>query len=188
MNTINREIKRATLQAGHLFDPFIIVGILLMLILPTLAVLNLSPNYTNNRLKTDVLGVDSDGKVSAVLIGGTHNIITNEGIDFPSENRFKYSSTITNRDKGIYSKPILQLINNSSEEKTLSVSFFSNMNMYSDVSIKYENNMISLVNSNGAISNPHLVIPSNKTYTVYLEIVNDSKILFPQDIEIQIQQ
>ncbi|HVX93191.1 MAG TPA: hypothetical protein VHA74_03715 [Candidatus Dojkabacteria bacterium] len=189
MNYAKRELKRVRNKVAPLLEPFAIVALLSLFVLPALVLINLTPIASNKIQNTNnVLGLeDKPGNTGIVMVGGTHNIITHERFEAKDNGISVYATTIKARDAGTYSKPVLQIDNPSGHDVKVEFTGYSSASLYSDVSLKYDNNIVSIMNNTGAGNTGEIVIPSNKTVTVYLEITNLSKISFEQNLQIEVK-
>src|SRR5690606_28281038 len=97
----------------------------------------------------NVLGVGDGKGISTVLVGGVHDIMKQELLTFPNETQTEYRTQIIKRDKGTYSKPILQIVNDSSESNDVLVSGLLGQNENTTVSIIVNDQRYILQNSKG---------------------------------------
>ncbi len=189
MNYAKRELKRARNKIVPLLEPFAILALLALFVLPALVLVNLTPISNNQtRNMNNVLGVeDQPGNTGIVMVGGTHNVITNERFEAQADGTQTYATTLKARNSGTYSKPILQIDNPSGHDVNVQFSSYSSMSLYSDVSLRYDSNLVSLVNAQGAVNTGKITVASDKTITVYLEVTNTLPISFDQNLQIQVK-
>jgi hypothetical protein len=188
MNYAKRELKRVKNKITPLLEPFAIVALLSLFILPALVLVNLTPVTSTQNNTKNVLGLDDKpGNTGVLMVGGTHSIITNEKFEAKDNGISVYATTLKARGMGTYSKPIIQIDNPSGHEVTVEFVSYSSSSLYSDVVLKYDNNLVSLATSQGASAVGKVVVGANKTVNVYLEVANALPISFDQNLQIEVK-
>ncbi len=182
---IKRELKRVKNNVEKFMDPVAIVIMMLILLLPTLAVVNLSPlSKADTRTNRNVLG-ESDGEsMGFVMVGGIHDYVKEELLDFPSQDNFRYQATLIKHNKGRYSKPIVQIVNNNSEEKEVLVSALLSKASKTTISFIINDKEYILVSSQGEPFTTTIKIPSKSENIGYLKFVSDSDTMFNNSVEL----
>ncbi len=105
-------------KVDFILGPLGIVVILAIFILPVLVAVNLT---AKTRSLYQVLGTQDSKTVILDLVGGQHRVISEEEFE---DN--KYRAVLKSREAGQYSKPILEIENNSNSEA--SVEFYGRIN------------------------------------------------------------
>lgn len=171
---------------GKILEPVALGLLALLFIIPTITVINLEP--ITGRLKdfTDVLGVTSGSGVIVDIVGGTHQIISSERIQRISDEEYKYEAILTKRDSDFYSKPILQIRNNSDEDKTITFSGFTINPTRSEIGLIIQDQAYRLQDSRGQTSNVEVLIRAGSMYDVYLTVESLIGVQFSEDFEMKI--
>jgi hypothetical protein len=104
---------------SQILEPFALGLLALFFILPVVTVMNLTPK-TKQIKKIDVLGVTTQDELVLRLVGGQHEIFSGESLNKIDETEYAYSARIGKRGADSYSKPILEIQNNTEEKKVLS--------------------------------------------------------------------
>lgn len=102
----------------QILEPFALGLLALFFILPIVTVMNLTP-ITKQIKKIDVLGITTQDELIIRLVGGQHDVFSGESLNKIDETEYAYSTKIEKRGADSYSKPILEIQNNTEEKKTL---------------------------------------------------------------------
>jgi hypothetical protein len=186
---LKREIKRIQRKLSPLVDPLAIVAMILVVLLPTVAVLNLSP-LSKDGVQTNkrVLG-EMDGKpIGFALVGGIHEYIKEEIIDFPTDTSYKYTATISPHQKGRYSKPAFQITNDNSVEKTLEITGSVTIPSQTQISIILDNHEYVVVSSKGEPFTLTVPVKAGSEDIAYIKIVSQNSVLFSNAVELEITE
>lgn len=179
---IKREIKRFKNKVEVFLEPFGLVALAFLFILPALAVINLSPIAKGQKI--NVLGVGDGKGVSTVLVGGVHDIIKQEFLTFPTEGQIKYSAQLIKRDAGVYSKPILQIVNDSSEKAEVIVNANTQLGAGSEIVLIVDDARYVIQGDNGEPFTATISLEPMKESIVYLQLTSTNDVKFNDDIEI----
>lgn len=182
---LKRELKRFRLKVERLFEPFGLIALAILLTLPVLTVLNLDTHVDTKN--TNVLGVQSEPGIGVALVGGIHNIFEDESIEFITEDVFKYVTILRQRDKGVYSKPVLQVTNNSSKDTTITVSGGTGISTDSDIYVILNNQKYLLQNSIGRSYEVQFELEGSAKGIIYVLVDSKSKVLFDEGFEIRVK-
>lgn len=186
---VKREVKRIRNKLGSMLDPIAIIGMLLLLLLPTLTVMNLSPRTKGSSVNDrNVLGEQDNPNIGVVLVGGIHDYMKEELLDFPAEGIFRYRNTIIAHEKGRYSKPILQIVNNSSDIKDVSVSAILYQPSNTEVSLILDEKEYILVSKQGEPFTHSIKLDGKSDDIAYLKFASSNKVSFNNTVEVQIVQ
>ncbi len=180
---LKREIKRFKNKVEVFLEPFGLVALALLFVLPTLAVLNMSPVAKNQKV-INVLGAEDGKGVSTVLVGGVHEIVKQEFLSFPTELQTKYNAQLIKRPAGVYSKPILQLVNQSSEYSEVAVNATTEFSKGVEVALIVDDKKYIIQNVSGEPLMQRIVLEPAKESIVYLQLTSDSDVKFNDNIEI----
>ncbi len=178
-----REISRINVKFGKFLDPFLILGILLILTISILAVDSLSPRTFSKEQMKNVLGIQEESIVDFELIRGNHNYITSERLDEISKNYFKYTTVVVKPPEGRISKPIIKIRGIQKDTNVKIHLNYTNLNN-SKISIFDKSQNTSYIlqqNSQNYTQNINLTQNSD---TLYLIIENSRPVFFNQYIEI----
>lgn len=102
---------------GQIFEPIALGILALLFIIPTVTVMNLTP-ITKKLEELNVLGVTVESDIDFTLVEGTHDIFITENL-YKEENKFTYTTQLSKLSADNYSKPILEVANNSADIKVI---------------------------------------------------------------------
>lgn len=186
---LKREIKRVQKRLSPFLDPLAVVALIMVVVLPTLAVLNLSPLAKKSvNSNANVLGESDGNPIGVVLVGGIHDYITNESLEFPSEKSYTYTASISSHNQGQYSKPVFQIVNNNSSEKTLELLTTIEIPSQTQVSIVMNDKEYVLVSTKGEPYTVTIPLEEASENLAYLRIISQNSVLFSNRIELQITE
>ena len=178
-----REISRMNIKFGKFLDPFLILGILLILTISILAVGSLSPRTFSNEQMANVLGIQKGDAVEFELVRGNHNYITTENLEEISENHFKYTAIATKPPEGRISKPIIKIIGLQEDSILKTHLNYTNLNN-SKISIFDESQNTSYIIQQNSHNYSQNIEVNQNTDTLYLVVENSRPVFFNQYIEI----
>ena len=181
---LKREIKRIKNRFSGLFDPLGIVALVALFLLPALAIINLSPIATSEQ--RNVLGVGDGEGVSAVLVGGVHDIIKEEIITFPNDQQIAYQAKLIARDAGTYSKPVLQLVNYDGAESTVRISGSTELGANTEVSVIVNDQRYIIESRSGEQFIQEIALPASSKSDLYLNLDSDNNVRFNDMITLRI--
>lgn len=179
-----REIKRLRKRFSKFAEPLGILALALMFVLPGLVVLNLTPKTTAK--DKPVLGAEDKVGIGAVLVGGVHDIVKEERFSFPTETQYSYEATLIKRSAGLYSKPILQLVNYNSESASVSVSGSTQLPTGSEVAVIVNDQRYLIQDLNGVPSTQEIVLPGSSENIMYLQLDTKEDVGFNDQISLKI--
>jgi len=183
---LKREIDRVYLKVQKVLEPFVIIAIAIVIIIPALAVINLSPKTRASSRNAHVLGVGSEGSIGLALVGGTHEIFKSEKLQFENNSYYSYTSTLLSRNEGVYSKPILQANNKNTETLGLEIRGGVETPIDSKIRLIVNDQSYLLQDRDGESFNQTVFIESGKMINIYLSIESYSDVSFEQDIVLQL--
>lgn len=172
---------------NKILEPIALGLLALLFIIPTITVVNLEPITKNIKDFTDVLGVTTSSEVIIDIVGGTHEVVRSERIQKINDQEYKYEATLTKRDADFYSKPILQIRNNSEVEKTLTF-FGTTINpTRSDIGLIVHDQYYRLQKSRGESQEVNILIRPGGMFDVYLTIESVIGVQFSEDFEMRVR-
>lgn len=171
----------------QLLEPLAIVVLLALFIIPTLTVINLSPITQDNK-QMDVLGVTSDDTgLQIKAVGGIHNIFKNENLEQRPFGEYKYTNTVSKRKgKEVYSKPILEIKNETSVERSVLLYGYINNSRNTHLAINVGKDKYVLNDSNNQAYTREISIKPGERKVLYLETKNEEKVFFDQEFVLDI--
>lgn len=180
---IKREIKRWRNRFEKVLEPFAILALVALFVLPALTVLNLTPKVSP--VNDNVLGVaDRDG-VGVALVGGIHTVIDNESIE-TGANKATYTAKLRAREKGIYSKPILELTNFNNERTEVEVSAYLQNVSDTDIKVVYNDIEYRLIHIDGRRYTQTIPMNKDNKGILYLSLDTKQNIRFAEDLEVTV--
>ncbi|MBP5204625.1 hypothetical protein J6Z48_03225 [bacterium] len=171
---------------GTILEPFALCLLLVIFTIPVATVINLEP-ITKNGKTVDVLGVSTSNEVTISLIDGKHSIFKNEELESTENNQLKYSTDIKRREAGVYSKPILEINNDTDQDRVVEITTNPDIKTSSNISILIGEDSYTLIDKDGATSQK-INIDAGESYTLFLSIENDVNIQFSENLEIYLEQ
>lgn len=169
----------------QVLEPFALGILALLFIIPTITVMNLTP-LTKELKKLDVLGVTSQEDIKIDMVGGKHEIFSNENLSKIDNNRYTYSTNLNKRASDIYSKPILKISNRGSADKK--VVFFGQTlsNTRSDVFLMIGKEKFRIQDGQGETYKQEITIKAGSEETIFLSIENLSGVQFSEIFDMDI--
>jgi len=182
----NREINRLKNRFSYAFEPFAIILLIALFILPTLAVLNLTPLSSKSKMNSNVLGVKDREEIGLALVGGIHDIFKTEFLNSNTIDIYSYNSDIIKHSKGRYSKPILEITNFSSQGKKVQISSNSTISDNSIISLIYNDQIFVLQNTNGNTFTKSINLKEKSKDIIYLQLESFNNVRYNGEISITI--
>ncbi len=165
----------------------IAIGILaLLFIIPTITVMNLSP-ITKKIKDLNVLGVNTDSSVSVTLVGGKHDILTEENINKISDTSYEYSTKLAQRGADSYSKPILEIKNNTSEIQKVSFYGQTLVQTKSNINIIVDEAAYLLQDDKGQTYFREITLAPGTKTIIFLAVENLTGIQFSEEFDLQVK-
>lgn len=165
-------------------EPIALGLLALLFIIPTITVVNLQP-LTKKLKEINVLGVNSSEELKVNIIGGTHQVFFSEKLA-SEEGRYLYSTKLTKREADSYSKPILEIINTTGENKEIEIYGGTHLPTKSDIGLIIMDQKYRLQEPNGDILRQSISLVPNEKYLIYLYIESFSDVQFEEDFELTI--
>lgn len=170
----------------QILEPFALGLLALFFILPIITVMNLTP-ITRQLQRLDVLGVTTKDDLIVRLIGGQHDIFTSENLNRIEDYEYSYSVRIGKRGADSYSKPILEIENNTEEEMIASFRGQTETNTNSDIYLIVDEENYILQEYTGDTRIQEIPIIPGDRVIVFLGLENLSGVQFSEIFEITIE-
>ena len=183
----NNKLHTFKNTVGKILEPFAIGLLALLFIIPTLTVLNLTP-ITKKLQELNVLGVNTEDEISISLVEGTHDIFTNERLQRIDAKNSTYSAKLNKRSADNYSKPILEIANNSTEIKKVSFYGQTTTPTNSNIFLIINQKSYKIQNERGFTSPLEFEIFPGEKQIVFLSIESLTGVQFNEDFEMEIKQ
>ncbi len=169
-------------------EPIALGVLALLFIIPTITVMNLSP-ITKKLKDLNVLGANTQSSVSITLVGGKHPILTEEHLNKISDTSYDYSTLVAGRNADSYSKPIVEIKNNT--DKAQKISFYgqtanqtqSNIYLRTDD----DNTAKKLQDDKGQTYIQEISVDPSSKVVVFLSVENQNGINFSTQFDMQIK-
>lgn len=171
--------------AGQVLEPFALGLLALLFIIPTLTVFNLSP-ITKTLEKLNVLGVASNEDVSFTLVEGKHDIIKSEYLVKNEDSDYTYSTTLTKRASDSYSKPILELKNNTQLQQTVVLYGQTKSPTRSNIFVIINDHPYKLQDDSNFTYPQEITLDPQTTAVMFLAIENLSGVQFSEEFEMHL--
>lgn len=182
----NKNIEKIKSFTGKILEPFALGLLALLFIIPALTVVNLSP-ITKQLQKLNVLGVNTQDGVSVSLVEGKHEIFQSENITKDDTDIYTYSTTLIKRSADNYSKPILEIKNNSQDIKRISFYGQTEIPTKSNIRIIANDKSYPIQDDIGQTYPQEISINPNEKATIFLSIESLTGVQFSEDFEMQIK-
>ncbi len=172
-------------KINFILGPIGMLAILAIFVVPMLVAINLTAKTRN---LYQVLGTQDNRTVVLDLVGGKHRIITEEEFD---DN--KYKTVLKAREAGQYSKPILEIENNSSGEAI--IEFYGRVNDSSPITLgliserevdskSEEVVKFILADDNGSEYANEIKLARGEKRILYLDFKSDFDVSYSQEVVI----
>ncbi|MCD4756566.1 hypothetical protein K8R20_03055 [bacterium] len=185
MITKNNQSKVRSFS-GKILEPLALGLLALLFIIPALTVMNLKPLTKDTKDFSNVLGVTTNSQIIVDLIGGTHEILSVEKIYKDGESGYRYGTLLAQRDSDFYSKPILQITNNTNEEKILTFLGSTLHPTQSKIGLIINDQAYGLQDSTGQSELVEILLKPRVAYDIYLTVENTVDIQFSEEFEMKI--
>lgn len=183
----NKKLKYKK-KLGTILEPFALGILALLFIIPTITVINLEPITKKFKKVTDVLGVTTNSEIIFDLVGGTHEIVSAEKIYKEENGDYTYSAILTKRASDFYRKPIIRIINNTQEEKTLTFLGSTLNPTRSEIGLMIKDQAYKLQRASGESEKVEILLRPQSEYLVYLTVESVVGVQFSEDFEMKISQ
>ncbi|HCC67802.1 TPA: hypothetical protein DEP90_01140 [Patescibacteria group bacterium] len=171
---------------GKVLEPIALGLLALLFIIPSITVINLEPITKNIKKITDILGVTTSSEVIVDLVGGTHEILSIEKIYKDGDDGYIYNALLTKRESDFYSKPILQLRNNSEKDKILTFLGTTLSPTRSEIGLIINDQAYRLQRATGESESIEILLKPKSKYDVYLTVESVVGVQFSEEFEMKI--
>ena len=174
------QFKRVT---GQILEPFALGLLALLFIIPTLTVFNLSP-ITKTLEK---LGVSSKEEIAFTLVEGKHEIIRSEYLAKNEDGDYTYSTTLNKRASDTYSKPIVEIKNNTELQQTIVLYGQTKTPTRSNISVIINDHPYKLQSDSNATYPQEITMDPNTTIIMFLNVENLAGVQFSEEFEMHLK-
>ena len=171
---------------GQILEPFALGLLALLFIIPTLTVFNLSP-ITKTLERLNVLGVSSNDDVSFTLVEGKHEIIRSEYLAKNEDGDYTYSTTLNKRASDTYSKPIVEIKNNTELQQTIVLYGQTKTPTRSNISVIINDHPYKLQSDSNATYPQEITMDPNTTIIMFLNVENLAGVQFSEEFEMHLK-
>jgi len=169
-------------------EPIALGVLALLFIIPTITVMNLSP-ITKKLKDLNVLGANTQTTVDITLVGGKHPILTEENLNKISDTSYEYSTLVAGRNADSYSKPIVEIKNNT--DKAQKISFYGQTanQTQSNIYIRTDSDDTAkkLQDDKGQTYIQEISVAPSSKIVVFLSVENQNGINFSTPFDMQIK-
>jgi hypothetical protein len=141
--------------------------------------MNLTP-ITKQIKKIDVLGVTTQDELIIRLIGGQHEVFSGESLVKIDETEYSYSARIGKRGADSYSKPILEIQNNTEEKKVLTFWGQTLTNTKSKIYLQEKETPYLIQDNTGETYEQKITVLPTEKIVIFLALENLSGVQFSE--------
>lgn len=183
-------VKERTQKVKNFFsvivEPFALGLLALLFIIPTITVMNLTP-ITKKLEQLNVLGVNTSSSISITLVGGKHDVFTEEDLVKVSDTEYNYSVKLNKRAADSYSKPILELENKTSEVQEIAFLGQTQTSTQSNISLLIDQKTYKLEDDKGFTYPHNIFLAPTEKVVVFLSVENLTGIQFSEIFDLQVK-
>lgn len=173
------KLQKFTDKFGIFLDPFIILGILSLFLIPTLTVLNLTPDTMPESQKQTVLGTTDTSTVFITPNVEKSDGIWMDGVSQIDDETYTFTFSHSAHKKGQYVNLIFTAENPTEDEKKLHIiSGFEGVAMGTKVSVMVNDVKFVVLGPDGKTYPPTIYIQPDEKIQAYLVIENDQDVNF----------
>jgi len=167
-------------------EPLALGVLALLFIIPTITVMNLSP-ITKKLQELNVLGANTQSTATVTLVGGKHEVFAEENLNKISDVIYDYSTKLNKRAADSYSKPIVEIKNNT--DKTQKISFYGQTlnQTQSNIRLIVDDQTYKIQDDKGQTFPQEITILPSSKVVVFLSIENLTGIQFSEEFDLQIK-
>jgi len=167
-------------------EPLALGVLALLFIIPTITVMNLSP-ITKKLQELNVLGANTQSSVSVTIVGGKHEVFSEENLNKDTDTTYNYSTKLNKRAADSYSKPILEIKNNT--DTAQKVSFYGQTlnQTQSNIRIIADENAYIIQDDRGQTFPQEITVNPSSKIIIFLSIENLTGIQFSEEFDMQIK-
>lgn len=187
LKTALKNIRRATKKFLVFFDPFLVIGIFILFLIPTLTVINLTPQYLSQPQKKEVLGVNQDSELRIIP-----NNTINDGIKIqdyePNTNGiYQFNMSHPSHTAGKYTNKLFSCQNSSKRERPLTFSISAEeLPQQTRIAIRYNDTNYILLHNDGNMYTPTLKVPATSNAHFFLTIDSENDTYFESSFSIYV--
>jgi len=190
VNETKREFKRAYLNYGRFLDPIAVFALIILVITPIFAVINLSTKtipsiYEVDQSDRNVLGTKSTNTFGLELTSGSHAVIQTTLLDKIDTNTYNYKVNILAHKLGTYSRPVLNVYNNSNYPISINISP-SGITGPSLINTILDSSRKRIYTKSTGFKIATYTIQPNEQKSLYLEVFSRENINFKEELSLDI--
>jgi hypothetical protein len=148
--------------------------------------MNLSP-ITKKLKDLNVLGVNTQSSVAVTLVGGKHDVFTEENLNKTTDLEYDYSTILNKRAADSYSKPILEIKNNTDSAKKISFYGQTLNQTQSNIKLIVDDKSYKLQDDKGQTYQQQITVEPASKAVVFLAIENLQGIQFSEEFNMQVK-
>jgi len=169
-------------------EPIALGVLALLFIIPTITVMNLSP-ITKKLQELNVLGTNTQSSLSVALIEGKHPILTEENLNKVSDTSYEYSTQIAGRNADSYSKPIIEIKNNTAVVQKISFYGQTTTQTQSNIYLRTDSDETAkrIQDDKGQTYTQEITVNPSSKVVVFLSIENLSSVNFSTEFDMQLK-
>lgn len=179
----SRLIKRF----GPFFDPFLVVGIFIFFLIPSLTLANLTPGYLTTSVSKDVLGTTTNKKIEI-----KPNLTYREGItvdDFKQTTDSSYSLEVlmAAHTEGLFQNQLFIAHNTTESEKRIHVSSnFESIDKGTRISLVIDSTEFIILSEDGSVYPATLYVMPGDALRVYIRIKSTTNVNYASGFTIDL--
>jgi hypothetical protein len=170
---------------GKIFEPIGIGLLALLFIIPTITVMNLTP-ITKKLEELNVLGVSTNSDLDITLVEGNHDSFISEDL-YKDEDVTTYVTKLSKLSSDSYSKPILEVVNNSTDIKTIEYYGQTLTNTNSNIYLIWNEQSFLLQDDRGFTYPQDIDVYPGETQVLFLSIESLTGVEFSEDFEMEMK-
>jgi len=167
-------------------EPLALGVLALLFIIPTITVMNLSP-ITKKLQELNVLGTNTQSSVSVTLVGGKHDIFAEENLNKVSDTKYDYTTKLSKRTADSYSKPIIEIKNNTTEAQKISFYGQTQNQTLSNIRIIIDDVTYKIQDDKGQTYPQEITVAPSTKVVVFLSIESLTGVQFSEEFDLQIK-
>lgn len=167
-------------------EPIALGLLALLFIIPSITVINLEP-ITKKLQDLNVLGVSNKSQLQINIVGGTHQIFRDENIN-QTDKQYIYTTKLLKREADNYSKPILEIVNNKTENVTLEIYGGTETPTGTNIALIVGDQLYKLQDQRGDMVTQKITLSPNQKEIIYLSVESFSNVQFEEDFTLNIKE
>lgn len=180
-----KHLKGLNSKFGKFLDPFLILGIFILFLIPVITVINLTPSQKDIQKTESVLGSTDPEHVSVVANTTSADGITVDKVTQNSEKSYTLYVLNDAHPPGTYKNALFTATNGTLDEKKINVaSNFESVPAGTVVSLLVDEVRFIILNEDGTIYPPTLYLTADSTLSAEVEIQSPSAVNYASGFSI----